>query len=85
MLIRNARVSFKSCLRQLHPIYLGFIDKYLNEMDIDTHDQEKVKDFIVLGGKLFPTTMLLDAVKEKLKENKVDLEKYNISLGKGIN
>jgi hypothetical protein len=81
ILIRNSRIAFRSCIRRLHPIYLGFIDKFLNEMDIEKYEHEKVKEFIVIGAKLFQQTKLLEEVKERLDQNKVNLDKYNVAWG----
>jgi hypothetical protein len=77
-------VSYRKVLRKLHPIYLSFIDRFLNESDIKKHDQIKIKEFIIMGSQLFSTQMLLQGIKAKLEENKVNLGDYNISMEKII-
>ena len=51
VLIKNSHIGKKELLRQLKPIYMFYISKFMNNQIISELEEKRVKEFIKAGFK----------------------------------
>ncbi len=80
VLIKNGHITKKNILMNYKPIYMHYIDKFLNERNISNLEDKRVREFIKTGCDIFIMKEEMKQIVDKLKGNNFDFKKYNIKI-----